>query len=129
MERMRITEEVARALAAHRGVVALESTVVTHGLPSPDGVRVAREMEASVTRAGAVPATIGLLDGQVRVGLSAEELDRLAATPRVPKVNLSNFAATLVAPGSTICTMRAAGRSSPPAALAVGTVARKRPTT
>jgi len=99
MERMRISEDVARALASHRGVVALESTVVTHGLPSPDGVRVAREMEASVTRAGAVPATIGLLDGELRVGLSAEELDRLAATPRVPKVNLSNFAAVLVAHG------------------------------
>ena len=105
--RWKVADDVARALAAHRGVVALETTVVTHGLPSPDGVRVAREMEASVMRSGAVPATIGLLDGQVRVGLSAEDLDRLAATPRVPKVNLSNFAATLVAQGTGSTTVAA----------------------
>jgi len=107
MERMRIADEVARALAAHRGVVALETTVVTHGLPSPDGVRVAREMEASVVAAGAVPATIGILDGHVRVGLSAAELDRLAATPNVRKLNLSNFAAALVAQGTGSTTVAA----------------------
>ncbi|HEX5634828.1 MAG TPA: pseudouridine-5'-phosphate glycosidase, partial [Gemmatimonadales bacterium] len=88
-------------------VVALETTVVTHGLPSPEGVRVAREMEAGVTGAGAVPATIGLLDGAVRVGLSAEELDRLAATPGVRKVNLGNFAATLVGQGAGSTTVAA----------------------
>ncbi len=107
LERMRIAARVARALAAHQGVVALETTVVTHGLPSPEGVRVAREMETRVTAAGAVPATIGLLEGQVRVGLSAEELDRLAGTPGVPKVNLSNFAAALVAGGSGSTTVAA----------------------
>ena len=113
--RWHVADEVARALAAHRGVVALETTVVTHGLPSPQGVQVARDMEARVTQAGAVPATIGLLDGGVRVGLSAAELDRLAATPGVPKVNLSNFAATLVGPGAgsttVAATMLAAHRS------------------
>lgn len=99
MDRMRIAADVERALAAHRGVVALETTVVTHGLPSPEGVRVARDMEARVTAAGAVPATIGLLDGEVRVGLEATELEQLAGTAHVPKVNLSNFAASLVARG------------------------------
>lgn len=94
-ERFVIAAPVAQALAAHRPVVALETTVVTHGLPQPDGVRVALEQEAEVTRAGALPATIGVLDGAVRVGLTREELERLAATPDVAKLNLSNFAAVL----------------------------------
>ena len=107
MERMRISAAVARALAAHRAVVALETTVVTHGLPAPEGVRVARAMEAAVAAAGAVPATIGVLDGEVRVGLTAEDLDRLAATPGVPKLNLSNFASALVARGAGSTTVAA----------------------
>src|SRR5205823_1413721 len=85
-QRMRIAADVARALAASRAVVALETTVVTHGLPAPHGVQVAHGMESAVAEAGAVPATIGLLDGQVRVGLAPDELERLAATPDVPKV-------------------------------------------
>jgi len=99
LPRLRVAEDVARALAAHRAVVALETTVVTHGLPSPDGVRVAREMEAEVVAGGATPATIGVLDGEIRVGLTPAELERLAATPNVPKLNLGNFAAVLVARG------------------------------
>ena len=119
MERMRISEDVARALAAHRGVVALETTVVTHGLPSSEGLQVAREMEARVTGAGAVPATIGLLDGHVRVGLSAADLERLAATPGVPKVNLSNFAAALVAQGTGSTTVAATMLSARHAGIGV----------
>lgn len=102
-----VAEDVARALAAHRAVVALETTVVTHGLPAPEGLQVARDMEAEVTAAGAVPATIGILDGRVRVGMSAGELDRLAATPEVPKLNLSNFAAALIAKGTGSTTVAA----------------------
>ena len=94
-ERFLIAAPVAEALAARRPVVALETTVVTHGLPHPDGVRVALEQEAEVTRAGALPATIGVLEGAVRVGLTRDELERLAATPDVAKLNLSNFAAVL----------------------------------
>ena len=104
---MVIAPEVARALAAQRAVVALETTVVTHGLPQPQGVQVARDMEAAVAAAGAVPATIGILDGSVRVGLTAEQLDRLAGTPDVPKVNLGNYAATLVARGTGSTTVAA----------------------
>ena len=118
-DRMRISDEVSRALATHRGVVALERTVVTNGLPSPEGVRVARDMEASVTGAGAVPATIGLLDGEVRVGLSAGELDRLAGTPGVPKVNLSNFAATLLTHGAGSTTVAATMLASQHAGIGV----------
>ena len=65
---LRVSDEVARVLAARGPVVALETTVVTHGLPHPDGLRVAAELEGEVRAAGATPATIGVLDGHVRVG-------------------------------------------------------------
>ena len=97
--RWRIAPEVAQALAAKHAVVALETTVVTHGLPAPEGVQVARDMEAMVVAAGATPATIGVLGGQVRVGMSEAELNELATTPEVPKLNLSNFAGALIARG------------------------------
>ena len=106
-ERLVIAGDVARALAAHRAVVALETTVVTHGLPHPTGLEVAASMEACVTGAGAVPATIGVLEGRVRVGLTRAELERLAGTPDVPKLNLSNLAARLAAGGSGSTTVAA----------------------
>lgn len=108
-------EPVARALAAHRPVVALETTVVTHGLPHPQGVEAALALEAEVAAAGAVPATIGVAGGRVRVGVTRAELESLAATPGVAKLNLSNFAAVLAdgAAGSTTvaATMFAAQRA------------------
>jgi len=106
-ERVVIAEPVSRALAAHRGVVALETTVVTHGLPHPKGLEVAHAMEARVLAAGAEPATIGVLDGRMRVGLTRAELERLAGTRDVPKLNLSNLAATLAAGGSGSTTVAA----------------------
>jgi pseudouridine-5'-phosphate glycosidase len=98
-----ISPFVAAAMKDGRPVVALETTLVTHGLPHPDGVRAAAELEAEVVAAGAVPATIGVLDGRVRVGLSAAELERLALAPDTAKLNLSNLAAQVAAgqPGST----------------------------
>jgi pseudouridine-5'-phosphate glycosidase len=102
-----VSEVVARALSAHRGVVALETTVVTHGLPLPRGLEVATAMEARVTAAGAVPATIGVLEGRIRVGLTRAELERLASTPGVPKLNLSNLAARLAAGSSGSTTVAA----------------------
>jgi pseudouridine-5'-phosphate glycosidase len=90
-----VAPHVAEALAAGRPVVALETTLVTHGLPHPEGVNAAAELEAEVRAAGAVPATIGVLDGQARVGLSAGELERLATAREVAKLNLSNLAAQL----------------------------------
>ncbi len=107
VERLQLAADVARALAGHRAVVALETTVVTHGLPHPRGLQVARDMEAAVVAAGAVPATIGVLDGTIRVGLTPAELDRLAATPGVPKLNLSNLATALAAGGAGSTTVAA----------------------
>jgi len=98
-----ISPFVAAALEAGRPVVALETTLVTHGLPHPDGVRAARDLEADVVASGATPATIGVLDGRVRVGLSAAELERLATAPDTAKLNLSNLGSQIAAghPGST----------------------------
>ena len=108
--------EVARALASKAPVVALETTVVTHGLPHPDGVRTALSLEQIVRDAGATPATIGIIGGAIRVGLTAGELEQLATTPNVTKVNLSNFAPALASgqPGSTTvaATMAAAHASA-----------------
>jgi pseudouridylate synthase len=98
-----VAPEVEQALAEGRPVVALETTLVTHGLPAPEGVRTAHEMEAAVREEGAVPATIGVLQGRARVGLSREDLERLAAARDVAKLNLGNLAAQIAAgsPGST----------------------------
>ena len=118
-ERLVVADEVARALAAHRGVVALETTVVTHGLPHPQGLEVATSMEARVRAAGATPATIGVLDGRVRVGLTSEELSRLAAIPKVEKLNLSNLAARLAAGGAGSTTVAATMLAAHMAGIAV----------
>lgn len=105
--RLTIAPEAAHALAAGAPVVALETTVVTHGLPHPDGVRVAALLEDDVRAAGAVPATIGVLDGRVVVGLSPDEVLRLATTDGVPKLNLSNLAACLASDGAGSTTVAA----------------------
>jgi pseudouridine-5'-phosphate glycosidase len=96
-------DKVARALASNAPVVALETTVVTHGLPHADGVRTALLLEQIVRDAGATPATIGIIGGGIRVGLTPAELEQLATTPNVAKINLSNLAAALSSgqPGST----------------------------
>lgn len=98
-----VSSFVTAALHAGRPVVALETTLVTHGLPGPAGVTTAAELESIVVSRGAVPATIGVLDGRVHVGMTLEDLQRLAAAPDAAKLNLSNFAAGVAsgAPGST----------------------------
>jgi pseudouridylate synthase len=77
-----VSEEVREALDAGEPVVALETTLVAHGFPTPDGVEVGLESEKAVREAGAVPATIGVLDGAVRVGLSPADLERFTADAR-----------------------------------------------
>ena len=77
-----VSDEVREALADARPVVALETTLVAHGFPRGEGVPVALEAEQRVRAAGAVPATIGVLDGKIRVGLSAGELERFDASAR-----------------------------------------------
>jgi pseudouridine-5'-phosphate glycosidase len=91
-----ISHEITRALGLSLPVVALESTVVTHGLPRPQNLSLARDMESSVREEGAVPATIGVLKGRVRVGMSEADLDELASDPKPRKVSLRDFASAAV---------------------------------
>lgn len=102
-EFMQIADDVLRALRSQRPVVALETTVVTHGLPHPQGLECASMLESEVRLHGATPATIGILEGRVHVGLTPAQLSRLATAEGVTKLNLSNLAAVLAdgTPGST----------------------------
>jgi pseudouridine-5'-phosphate glycosidase len=79
---IRLSDEVRTALEARRPIVALETTIVAHGFPAPHGVEVGLEMERAVREAGATPATIGVVDGRIRVGLGAEELERFDSSAR-----------------------------------------------
>ncbi|WP_262284511.1 pseudouridine-5'-phosphate glycosidase [Micromonospora sp. MA102] len=84
--------EVADALRDGRPVVALESTIVSHGLPRPDNLRVARQIEQAVRDAGAVPATIGMVAGELIVGLDDTQLTRLATVDGVSKLSVRDLA-------------------------------------
>jgi pseudouridine-5'-phosphate glycosidase len=88
--------EVKRALQINDPVVALESTVITHGLPYPQNIQLARDMEAVIRSEGATPATIALIDGTIRVGLSAGELARLAEFKSPLKISHRDFATAIV---------------------------------
>src|SRR5262245_54440448 len=94
-----VAPSVSEALTSGRPVVALETTLVTHGFPHPEGLQIAAELETVVVAAGAQPATIGIVDGRIRVGLDHAELEQLATCGRAAKLNLSNLAAHL-SPGS-----------------------------
>jgi pseudouridine-5'-phosphate glycosidase len=86
-----LTDEVADALSAGRPVVALESTIISHGMPYPRNVGMALEVEQIIRDAGATPATIAVLDGVPRVGLDRDELETLATHPDVAKVSLRDL--------------------------------------
>jgi pseudouridine-5'-phosphate glycosidase len=77
-----VSDEVTTALNERRGVVALETTIVVHGLPAPVNIEVAHECQEAVRASGAVPATIGVLDGRVVVGMTLDELVKLASDDR-----------------------------------------------
>jgi pseudouridine-5'-phosphate glycosidase len=109
-----ISREVADALGRRGPVVALETTLVAHGFPPGEGVAVGREAEQRVREAGATPATIGILEGSVRIGLSEAELDRFTGEAR--KVGPCDLAACVVegavgatTVGGTLAACRVAG--------------------
>jgi Uncharacterized enzyme involved in pigment biosynthesis len=85
--------EVAAALSERRPVVALESTIISHGLPRPDNLRIAREIEDAVRAGGAVPATIAIIGGEPHVGLDDAALQRIAGSDEVVKVSVRDVAA------------------------------------
>lgn len=112
---LNLSIEITRALNLGAPVVALESTVITHGLPHPQNLSLARDMEKNVRDAGAIPATVALLDGKIRLGLTDEELVRLSQSESTLKVSHRDFATAIVKKvngGTTVAgTMLAANMS------------------
>ncbi len=115
---IQIAPSVAEALAAGRPVVALESALITHGLPHPTTLVVAGQLEEAVMEVGAVPATVGVVAGTARVGLSPAELERLASHPEPVKVSLRDLPVVLArgeTGGTTVAaTMHLAHRAGIP---------------
>ena len=99
--------EVAAALAAGRAVVALESTIVTHGLPWPRNLETARKVEAAVRAEGAVPATIAVRGGRLRVGMEAGELEDLARASGIAKLSRADLASQMALGGDGSTTVAA----------------------
>ncbi|MBC7139543.1 MAG: pseudouridine-5'-phosphate glycosidase [Defluviimonas sp.] len=102
-----LAPEVRAALEAGRPVVALESTIITHGMPYPQNLEAARAVEAEIRAAGATPATIAVMGGQIRIGLEDAALDALARSPEAAKLSRADLAACL-ASGRTGATTVAA---------------------
>lgn len=108
-----ITPAVADAIQRRRPVVALESTIISHGMPYPENLATARQVEAVVSEAGAVPATIAVLDGRIRVGLTGGDLERLARGPHVAKLSRRDLPVALATGGigaTTVATTMIAAR-------------------
>ena len=91
----RLTPEVADALASGRAVVALESTLISHGLPYPDNLAVAKQLEADVTENGAVPATIAVINGEIKVGLTEADLEIIAHGETMRKIGPRDLPAVI----------------------------------
>jgi pseudouridine-5'-phosphate glycosidase len=100
-----LSDEVADALARHAPVVALESTIIAHGLPRPRNLQVARELEEIVRSAGAVPATVAVLDGVPRVGLGKDQVERVAQDQDLRKLGFRDLAPALAAGASGATTV------------------------
>ena len=105
-----IAPEVATAIAARRPVVALESTIVAHGMPYPQNLATAQAIEAIVRAGGAIPAIIAILDGRLKVGLGAAQLERLAQAVDVAKTSTRDIAYLVAMRGSGATTVAATMR-------------------
>ncbi|HEV8033976.1 pseudouridine-5'-phosphate glycosidase [Yoonia sp.] len=99
--------EVAAARASGAAIVALESTIITHGMPFPQNVETARLVEDDVRAAGAVPATIAVLDGKLHVGLEPETLEALGQAQNVAKLSRADMAACIASGGTGATTVAA----------------------
>ncbi|MFF0228068.1 pseudouridine-5'-phosphate glycosidase [Streptomyces sp. NPDC004629] len=102
-----VAEEVREAIDARRPVVALESTIIAHGLPRPRNLRVAQELEEAVRREGAVPATIAVLDGRPHVGLDKEQSERIANEEGLRKLGHRDLPLAVAAGASGATTVSA----------------------
>ena len=104
---MDFSAEVANALADGGPVVALESTIITHGMPYPQNMETARSVEAEVRSCGATPATIAVMDGRLKIGLSDDALQELAQADDVAKLSRADFAACISRGGTGATTVAA----------------------
>jgi pseudouridine-5'-phosphate glycosidase len=104
--RVEPSPEVAAALAEGRPVVALESTIISHGLPRPDNLAAAQEFEQILRSKGVTPATVAVLDGQMKAGLTADELARIA-NEDIPKLTVRDLPVVLAMAGSGATTVAA----------------------
>mgnify|MGYP001795006445 CR=1 FL=1 len=101
------SEEVTAARADHRPIVALESTIITHGMPYPQNVETARLVESDIRNAGATPATIAVMDGQIHIGLDNERLEALAQARNVAKLSRADLAVCVASGGIGATTVAA----------------------
>ncbi|TDE38339.1 pseudouridine-5'-phosphate glycosidase [Antarcticimicrobium sediminis] len=104
---MTFSAEAARARSSGQPLVALESTIITHGMPYPQNVAVATQVEADIRAAGATPATIAVIEGRLHVGLEPEMLQALGSTPDVAKLSRADMAACLATGGTGSTTVSA----------------------
>lgn len=102
---IRVRDDIADALETSRPVVALESTLFVHGLPRPTNLQVASEIERIVREEGAVPATIGVVRGEIVVGLTTDEIERLSTMPSVPKVSVRDLPVVVAGGGDGATTV------------------------
>ena len=116
---MVVAPEVAEALVAGRPVVALESTIISHGLPRPRNLEVAHEVEDAVRREGAVPATVAVVGGVARIGLDAEALGVVATSDEVAKVSVRDLAVVAARRGHGATTVAATAHLAAGAGIAV----------
>jgi pseudouridine-5'-phosphate glycosidase len=101
------SSEVAEARRTGKAIVALESTIITHGMPYPQNQEVASQVEADVRAAGAVPATIAVIDGAVHIGLEADQLSALAQAKNVAKLSRADMAVCIATGGTGATTVAA----------------------
>ncbi len=119
MSMMVFSDEVAAARDAGQPLVALESTIITHGMPWPQNVETARMVEEDVRANGAVPATMAVIDGRLHVGLEAGQLDHLARAEGVAKLSRADLAACLAQGGTGATTVAATMIAARMAGIAV----------
>ena len=120
---LQLSPEITEAMAQGRAIVALESTIIAHGMPYPQNVATAREVEALIRHEGAVPATIAVFEGRIHVGLTAEELEQLGTAKQVAKVSRRDLPQVLASGAMGVCP---AGRASNAGTATAGVTSRSK---
>ena len=94
-KKIKVNPKVQEALENNKPIVALESTLISHGLPYPDNINVANESIKAVEKSGSIAATIGIINGIIKIGLNKEDIEILASSKNVEKFSLHNIALSL----------------------------------